>query len=99
MAVQPGVSMLANTAISVCVELANKTWSVGAPPGSQGASGIEPWEILEKIPSDGIAIGDLIKPFQGRVGDRPGQMPKGEWIKLVKQLCDYGPDKRLRRRK
>ncbi|XP_044717808.1 Transcription Factor IIF, Rap30/Rap74, interaction [Hirsutella rhossiliensis] len=71
----------------------------GASPGSQTGSGIEPWEILEKIPSEGIAIGDLIKPFQGRVGDRPGQMPKGEWIKLVKQLCDYGPDKRLRRRK
>lgn len=59
---------------------------------------IEPWEILEKIPEEGIAIGDLIKPFQGRVGDGPGRMPKQEWIKLVKQLCDYGPDKRLRRR-
>jgi len=54
---------------------------------------------LEKIPPEGIAIGDLIKPFQGRVGDKPGQMPKTEWIRLVKQLCDYGPDKRLRRRK
>ncbi|KJZ79433.1 hypothetical protein HIM_00902 [Hirsutella minnesotensis 3608] len=71
----------------------------GASPGSSGGSGIEPWEILEKIPPEGIAIGDLIKPFHGRVGDRPGQMPKGEWIKLVKQLCDYGSDKRLRRRK
>lgn len=70
-----------------------------ASPSSQSGGGIEPWEILEKIPADGIAIGDLIKPFHGRVGDRPGQMPKGDWIKLVKQLCDYGPDKRLRRRK
>ncbi|PHH83573.1 hypothetical protein CDD82_7134 [Ophiocordyceps australis] len=70
-----------------------------APSPSQVNGGIEPWEILEKIPTDGIAIGDLIKPFQGRVGDRTGQMPKAEWIKLVKQLCDYGSDKRLRRRK
>ncbi|KAH6607935.1 transcription initiation factor iif subunit alpha [Trichoderma cornu-damae] len=60
---------------------------------------IEPWEILEKIPVDGITIGDLINLFQGRVGDGPGRMPRQEWIGLVKQLCDYGPDKRLRRRK
>ncbi|ODA78123.1 hypothetical protein RJ55_06726 [Drechmeria coniospora] len=71
----------------------------GALPPSQLGGGIESWEILEKIPNEGIAIGDLIKPFQGRVGDRPGLMPKSEWIQLVKQLCDYGPDKRLRRRK
>ncbi|GJN79286.1 transcription Factor IIF, Rap30/Rap74, interaction [Purpureocillium lilacinum] len=71
----------------------------GASPSSQAGGAIEPWEILEKIPPEGIAIGDLIKPFQGRVGDKPGQMPKTEWIRLVKQLCDYGPDKRLRRRK
>ncbi|UKZ56411.1 hypothetical protein TrVGV298_010247 [Trichoderma virens] len=60
---------------------------------------IESWEILEKIPVDGITIGDLINLFQGRVGDGPGRMPRQEWIGLVKQLCDYGPDKRLRRRK
>ncbi|KAH7022431.1 hypothetical protein EDB80DRAFT_8198 [Ilyonectria destructans] len=70
----------------------------GASPGPSG-SGIESWEILEKIPAEGIVIGDLIKQFQGRVGEKPGQMPKGEWIKLVKQICEYGPDKRLRRRR
>ncbi|RSM07973.1 hypothetical protein CEP52_004939 [Fusarium oligoseptatum] len=69
----------------------------GASP-SAGGSIIEPSEILEKIPNDGIVIGDLIKLFQHRLGDRPGQMPKSEWIQLVKKLCDYGPDKRLRRR-
>ena len=62
-------------------------------------SGIESWEILDKIPADGIAITDLIKQFHGRVGDRPGQMPRGDWIKLVKRLCDYGSDRRLRRRR
>ncbi|KAG5928895.1 hypothetical protein E4U42_007762 [Claviceps africana] len=66
------------------------------PPMS---AGIESWEILEKIPADGISLQDLVKQFHGRVGDRPGQMNKSDWIKLVKQLCDYGQDKRLRRRK
>ncbi|KAH7171527.1 hypothetical protein EDB81DRAFT_200062 [Dactylonectria macrodidyma] len=70
----------------------------GASPGPSGP-GIESWEILEKIPAEGIVIGDLIKQFQGRVGEKPGQMPKGEWIKLVKQICEYGSDKRLRRRR
>ncbi|EHK46256.1 hypothetical protein TRIATDRAFT_89649 [Trichoderma atroviride IMI 206040] len=70
----------------------------GASPSSSGGL-IESWEILEKIPADGITIGDLINLFQGRVGDGPGRMPRQEWIGLVKQLCDYGPDKRLRRRK
>ncbi|KAG6018300.1 hypothetical protein E4U43_005717 [Claviceps pusilla] len=73
-----------------------------ASPGSQNpqmSSGIERWEILEKIPADGISLQDLVKQFHGRVGDRPGQMNKSDWIKLVKQLCDYGQDKRLRRRK
>jgi transcription initiation factor TFIIF subunit alpha len=70
----------------------------GASPPLTGGL-IEPWEILEKIPVDGINIGDLINLFQGRVGDGQGRMPRQEWIGLVKQLCDYGPDKRLRRRK
>lgn len=80
-----------------CWFIAN-TFITGASPPQSGM-GIDPSEILEKIPPEGIAIGDLIKPFHGRVGDKPGQMPKQEWIRLVKQLCDYGPDKRLRRRK
>lgn len=71
-----------------------------ASPGSAVGSGpIETWEILEQIPAEGIKITDLIKPFHGRVGDKPGQMAKNDWIKMVKQLCDYGQDKRLRRRK
>jgi transcription initiation factor TFIIF subunit alpha len=74
-------------------------WTKGASPMSSSAGPIEPWEILEKIPPEGITTAELIKPFAGRVGEKPGQMPKNDWIKLVKQLCDYGPDKRLRRRK
>ncbi|OAA55993.1 Transcription Factor IIF, Rap30/Rap74, interaction [Cordyceps fumosorosea ARSEF 2679] len=68
-----------------------------SPPPS--SSGIEQWEILEKIPDSGISIVDLIKPFQSRVGTKPGQIPKSEWIKLVTRLCEYGPDKLLRKRK
>lgn len=70
----------------------------GASP-SPSTAGIEPWEILEKIPEGGISIGELIKPFQTRVGVKPGQMAKKDWIKLVTQLCEYGPDKLLRKRK
>ncbi|KAF5018849.1 hypothetical protein F66182_9141 [Fusarium sp. NRRL 66182] len=69
-----------------------------ASPGSPGGSVVEPSEILDKIPNEGITIGELIKLFNHRLGDRPGQMPKNEWIQLVKKLCDYGSDKRLRRR-
>ncbi|KAM0348764.1 hypothetical protein ACHAPU_004203 [Fusarium lateritium] len=69
-----------------------------ASPGSPGGSIVEPSEILDKIPVDGITIGELIKLFNHRLGDRPGQMPKVEWIQLVKKICEYGPDKRLRRK-
>ncbi|KAG6005906.1 hypothetical protein E4U21_007540 [Claviceps maximensis] len=70
-----------------------------SPQMSHMSAGIESWEILEKIPADGISLQDLVKQFHGRVGDRAGQMNKSDWIQLVKQLCDYGQDKRLRRRK
>ncbi|CAG9946744.1 unnamed protein product [Clonostachys rosea f. rosea IK726] len=69
-----------------------------ASPVSSAGKGIEAWEIVEKIPPEGITIGELIKPFLGRIGDKPGQMLKKDWIDLVKVTCDYGPDKRLRRR-
>jgi transcription initiation factor TFIIF subunit alpha len=76
---------------------ANSAFS-GASPVSSAGKGIEAWEIVEKIPPEGITIGELIKPFLGRIGDKPGQMLKKDWIDLVKVTCDYGPDKRLRRR-
>lgn len=84
---------------SSCLRSRMLTKLSAASPNSQTGAGIEPWEILEKIPADGISLQDLVKQFHGRVGDRPGQMNKSDWIKLVKQLCDYGQDKRLRQRK
>ena len=59
---------------------------------------MEASEILDKIPPEGITIGELIKFFAGRVGDRPGQMPKTDWIRLVRSLCEYGTDKKLRKK-
>ncbi|KAF7560241.1 hypothetical protein G7046_g3909 [Stylonectria norvegica] len=70
----------------------------GGSPAPQSTSVIEPWEIYEKLPAEGILLPDLIKQFKGRVGDQPGQMPRQDWIRLVKQLCDYGTGKRLRRK-
>ncbi|KAF1733972.1 Transcription initiation factor IIF subunit alpha [Beauveria bassiana] len=68
-----------------------------SPPPS--SAGIEPWEILEKIPDTGISIVELIKPFQSRVGTKPGQMKRDDWIKLVTRICRYGAGKMLYKRK
>ena len=39
-----------------------------------------------------------MKAFMSRVGDNPGQMPRKDWIKLVKENAIYGGDKLLRRK-
>ncbi|OLN81235.1 Transcription initiation factor IIF subunit alpha [Colletotrichum chlorophyti] len=67
----------------------------GSPPGP-----IEAWEIVNALPQlpEGISIGNLMRRFQGRIGDGPGQMDRKEWIKLVKENCAYGADKILRRK-
>lgn len=64
-------------------------------------STIEAWEIVQALPQlpDGITIGNFLKLFEARVGDKAdGKMPKSDWIKLVKENCSYGPDKLLRRK-
>ncbi|KFH42069.1 Transcription initiation factor IIF subunit alpha-like protein [Hapsidospora chrysogenum ATCC 11550] len=70
----------------------------GSPPPGSPTGTVTPAEILEKIPPEGIVIGDLIKFFHGRLGEGPGRMPRADWIAMVKRTCDYGPDKRLRRK-
>ena len=82
--------------VSLAWHLANPSFT-GPVPGSPSGV-VESSEILEKIPPEGITIGELIKFFAGRVGEKPGQMPKQDWIGLVKSLCDYGADKRLRKK-
>ena len=68
-------------------------------PRAYSSAIIEPSEIIEKIPPEGIKIAELIQKFSGRVGDGPGMMKKQDWIKLVKEQCEYGPDRRLHRKK
>ncbi|WYZ45086.1 hypothetical protein EsH8_VIII_000402 [Colletotrichum jinshuiense] len=71
-----------------------------APRAGSPSGPIEAWEIVDALPQlpGGISIGNLMRRFQGRIGDGPGQMDRKEWIKLVKENCAYGPDKILRRR-
>lgn len=81
------------------IEAMTNEASIGASPSPLSGSVIDPAEIMEKIPPEGIAAGDLIKQFQGRVGEKPGQLLRTEWIKLVKQYCDYDSvSKKLYRR-
>lgn len=55
-------------------------------------------EIVELIVSNGgaISIQELLQRFKGRVGDKPGQMLKPDWVKLVKNHAVYDKDKMLR---
>lgn len=55
-------------------------------------------EIVELIVSNGgaISITELLQRFKGRVGDKPGQMLKADWVKLVKNHAVYDKDKMLR---
>lgn len=82
--------------------------SPGASPtkDGQGAASpkpaIEAWEIVQALPQlpDGISIQNFLKLFEGRVGEKAegGRMAKSEWIKMVRENCNYGPDKLLRRK-
>lgn len=69
--------------------------TTGSPPRP-----IQAHEIVEALPSppDGISILNLFKFFDDRVGDRPGFTTKAEWLKLVRENSQYGPDKLLRRK-
>jgi len=70
-----------------------------APTGSGGPQRTGPvsaQEIAAAIPASGIAIGNLMKHFVGRVGDGRGMTDKKEFIRLVKENSLYGPDKLLR---
>lgn len=82
--------------------------SPGASPtkDGQGAASpkpaIEAWEIVQALPQlpDGISIQNFLKLFEGRVGEKAegGRMAKSEWIKMVRENCNYGSDKLLRRK-
>lgn len=72
----------------------------GAGPGGKpfNTKPITGEEIVELIVSNGgaISIQELLQRFKGRVGDKPGQMLKPDWVKLVKNHAVYDKDKMLR---
>jgi transcription initiation factor TFIIF subunit alpha len=65
-----------------------------------GTGPIEAQEIMAQLPPlpGGTSIATLMKSFQSRVGEKPGQTSRKDWIKLVKANTVYGPDKLLRRK-
>ncbi|SPO03193.1 related to transcription initiation factor TFIIF large subunit [Cephalotrichum gorgonifer] len=78
--------------------------SAAGTPGASPKDGqaIEAWEIVQALPQlpNGISIQNFLKLFEGRVGEKAegGRMAKSEWIKMVRENCNYGPDKLLRRK-
>ncbi len=68
------------------------------PNAGQPTGLVEGWEIeriLLTVPQ-GISITNLVKYFMDRVGEEPGQMPRKEWIKVVRENASFGQDKLLR---
>lgn len=81
--------------------MANSSSAALAATGSQtstpGQGPIQPHEIVAALPATGIAIGELMKMFAGRVGTIKGQQTeRTEFIRLVKENSAYGKDKLLR---
>lgn len=78
--------------------------AAGSPPPAAGAARVVSTkpitgeEIVELIVSNGgaISITELLARFKGRVGPKPGQMPKPDWVKLVKTHAVYDKDKLLK---
>ncbi|KAI6782720.1 Transcription initiation factor IIF subunit alpha-like protein [Emericellopsis cladophorae] len=90
---KPGVSSRMGT------PTASRAGSPSPPRAGSPSSGpITPAEILALIPDQGILIGELIQPFKNRLGEGPGQMPRSEWLNMVKTVCRYvdGPDGKKR---
>jgi transcription initiation factor TFIIF subunit alpha len=63
---------------------------------SPGGGPIQADEIAAAIPTEGIKIGDLMKMFSSRVGDKDQQTTKKDFINLVKANSAYGADRLLR---
>ncbi|KAF6825460.1 transcription initiation factor IIF subunit alpha [Colletotrichum plurivorum] len=72
----------------------------GSPRAGSPGGQVEAWEIVNALPElpNGISIGNLMRKFQSRIGDGPGQIDRKQWITLVRENCAYGPDKVLRRK-
>ncbi|KAI1267038.1 Rap30/74 interaction domain-containing protein [Xylariaceae sp. FL1019] len=66
-------------------------------PNPETSKPVTAQDIIDALPAEGISIGGLLRIFKNRV-DGPGQLPKREWIQLVKANSMFGPDKLLRRK-
>ncbi|KAK8079994.1 transcription initiation factor IIF subunit alpha [Apiospora hydei] len=74
----------------------------GSPNPPSATSPMEPVtgaDIIEQIPPQGITIAQLLRKFDRRVGDKPGQMARNLWIKLVKENTKYDSKTKLLSRK
>ncbi|KAK8059747.1 hypothetical protein PG996_009677 [Apiospora saccharicola] len=74
----------------------------GSPNPPSATSPMEPVtgaDIIEHIPPQGISIAQLLRKFDRRVGDKPGQMARNLWIKLVKENTKYDSKTKLLSRK
>ncbi|KAK8090717.1 Transcription initiation factor IIF subunit alpha [Apiospora phragmitis] len=91
-------------------QLSIGTHSKGTPTGSRAGSPNPPSatspmepvtgaDIIEHIPPQGISIAQLLRKFDRRVGDKPGQMARNLWIKLVKENTKYDSKTKLLSRK
>jgi hypothetical protein len=71
---------------------------LGAAAGNQSspAERVRPEEIRAALSGGGLVIGDLMKIFKPRLGDKPGQTTGKEFIQLVKEHAKYDSDKKLR---
>ncbi|KAK8119048.1 uncharacterized protein PG998_003674 [Apiospora kogelbergensis] len=70
----------------------------GSPNPPSATSPMEPVtgaDIIEQIPPQGISITHLLHKFNKRVGEKPGQMPRNLWIKLVKENTKYDSQSKL----
>lgn len=71
--------------------------SPATPSASEPITGAE---IVAMLPlQGGVTIGALLGKFRNRVGDEPGLMPRGQWIKLVKEHSTYDSTTKLLSRK
>lgn len=74
----------------------------GSPNPTSATSPMEPVtgaDIIEHIPPQGITIAQLLRKFDRRVGEKPGQMARNLWIKLVKENTRYDSKTKLLSRK
>ncbi|KAI1780164.1 Rap30/74 interaction domain-containing protein [Hypoxylon cercidicola] len=88
---------------------ANRGASAASRAGSPGATQsptqdyINPptaQEIIDALPPlpEGITIGSLLRKFQDRV-EKPGYMPRKEWLKMVRENAQFSNVEKMLRRK